>query len=68
MGKAKLEARLAVLAQAEVVGCTLAAAGGELATLLNRSAHFDALIIDEVRPPTPPMRLAWQLLNTSVRI
>lgn len=46
--KAKREARLAVLGQAQVVGCTLSAAGGELASLLGNALHFDGLIIDEV--------------------
>ena len=46
--KAKREARQAVLRQAEVVACTLAAAGGELASLLGNALHFDGLIIDEV--------------------
>ena len=48
--KAKRESRQAVLRQAEVVACTLAAAGGELASLLGNTLHFDGLIIDEVLP------------------
>ena len=41
--------RGAVLQRAQVVACTLSAAGGELAALLPPDAKFDALIVDEVR-------------------
>ncbi len=41
------EMRAAAVAQAEVVACTLSAAGGDLPTLLPPGVGFDALICDE---------------------
>lgn len=41
------EVRQAVLLRAQVVACTLSAAGGELKSLLPPAAKFSALIIDE---------------------
>ena len=40
---------MAMLGQAQIVGCTLSAAGGELASLVGNAMLFDGLIIDEVR-------------------
>ena len=48
------ELRRAVLLRAQVVACTLSAAGGELKDLLPKDARFNALIIDEVAPPAHP--------------
>lgn len=39
--------RAAAVAQAEVVACTLSAAGGDLVSLLPPGVGFDALICDE---------------------
>ena len=41
------EMRAAAVAQAEVVACTLSAAGGDLASLMPPGVGFDALICDE---------------------
>ena len=43
-----------------MVACTLAAAGGELASLLGNALHFDGLIIDEVRPC---IVMSWSVLS-----
>ena len=48
--QARKEVRLAVVRQAEVVACTLSAAGGDLASLTASAPQFDMVIIDEVRP------------------
>ena len=39
---------MAVVQQAEIVACTLSAAGGDLASLLSAGPMFNVLIIDEV--------------------
>ena len=54
-----------MLLKAQVVACTLSAAGGELKALLPQNVRFNALIIDEARvipcraaspSPTAPTR------------
>lgn len=48
VAQARREVRQAVVRQAEVVACTLSAAGGDLATLLASGPLFDLVVIDEV--------------------
>ena len=48
--RAKRAQRAAAVRGAEVVACTLAAAGGDLLGLVEGGPLFDALVIDEARP------------------
>ena len=50
--QARKDVRQAVVRQAEVVACTLSAAGGDLPALIAAGPLFDMVVIDEVRPLT----------------
>lgn len=52
IAQARREVRQAVVRQAEVVACTLSAAGGDLAGLMAGGPLFDMVIVDEVPQPT----------------
>ncbi|GAB4823482.1 hypothetical protein N2152v2_010528 [Parachlorella kessleri] len=63
------EMRAAAVAQAEVVACTLSAAGGDLAALMPPGVGFDALICDEAAQALEPSTLIpLQLLAPGARV